>query len=183
MLPAKLNTKSFESQALEVADILRALANEKRLMILCKLAVDGWDALSERKNWRIGVAVTSVCVIVLVTIAIIASRGTDAGKTSFWAHYLRDHLEAAFHCVRDAQTAEKHGVARLRHNALINLVPYPSCFGFPFQPLEHGGIPNLTSLRNLAVGRIARAVAIRNGDGYPGNNATQSPIRIPCKCD
>lgn len=37
MLPAKLNTKSFESQALEVADILRALANEKRLMILCKL--------------------------------------------------------------------------------------------------------------------------------------------------
>ena len=37
MLPAKLNTKSFESQALEVAEILRALANEKRLMILCKL--------------------------------------------------------------------------------------------------------------------------------------------------
>jgi ArsR family transcriptional regulator len=27
----------FQSQAMEVADILRALANEKRLMILCKL--------------------------------------------------------------------------------------------------------------------------------------------------
>jgi len=28
---------TFESQATEVADILRALANERRLMILCKL--------------------------------------------------------------------------------------------------------------------------------------------------
>ena len=33
----KLNTKNFESQAMEVADIFRALANEKRLMIICKL--------------------------------------------------------------------------------------------------------------------------------------------------
>ena len=33
----KLDTKNFEAQALEVADILRALANEKRLTILCKL--------------------------------------------------------------------------------------------------------------------------------------------------
>ena len=37
MASEKLDTKSFEAQALEVADILRALANEKRLMILCKL--------------------------------------------------------------------------------------------------------------------------------------------------
>jgi ArsR family transcriptional regulator len=29
--------KTFEKQAVEVADILRALANERRLMILCKL--------------------------------------------------------------------------------------------------------------------------------------------------
>ena len=31
----------FESNALEVADILRALANERRLMILCKLVEKG----------------------------------------------------------------------------------------------------------------------------------------------
>ena len=30
--------ETFGKQALEVADILRALANERRLMILCKLA-------------------------------------------------------------------------------------------------------------------------------------------------
>ena len=36
-MASKLNTKSFESQAMEVADIFRALANEKRLMIICKL--------------------------------------------------------------------------------------------------------------------------------------------------
>ena len=31
------NPEAFEKQAVEVADILRALANERRLMILCKL--------------------------------------------------------------------------------------------------------------------------------------------------
>lgn len=46
MAPAKLNTKSFESQALEVAGILRALANEKRLMILCKLVELGEASVS-----------------------------------------------------------------------------------------------------------------------------------------
>jgi ArsR family transcriptional regulator len=33
----RLDTESFEKKATEVADILRALANERRLMILCKL--------------------------------------------------------------------------------------------------------------------------------------------------
>ena len=37
MASNKLDTRNFEAQALEVADLLRALANEKRLMILCKL--------------------------------------------------------------------------------------------------------------------------------------------------
>jgi ArsR family transcriptional regulator len=32
-----LSPETFEKQASEVADILRALANERRLMILCKL--------------------------------------------------------------------------------------------------------------------------------------------------
>jgi ArsR family transcriptional regulator len=32
-----LNLKAFETQATEVATLLRALANERRLMILCKL--------------------------------------------------------------------------------------------------------------------------------------------------
>jgi ArsR family transcriptional regulator len=32
-----LDLESFEKQAMEVADVLRALANERRLMILCKL--------------------------------------------------------------------------------------------------------------------------------------------------
>jgi ArsR family transcriptional regulator len=33
----KLDLETFERQATEVADVLRALANERRLMILCKL--------------------------------------------------------------------------------------------------------------------------------------------------
>ena len=33
----QLDMESFERKATEVADILRALANERRLMILCKL--------------------------------------------------------------------------------------------------------------------------------------------------
>lgn len=33
----KMDLKTFERKAVEVADILRALANERRLMILCKL--------------------------------------------------------------------------------------------------------------------------------------------------
>jgi ArsR family transcriptional regulator, virulence genes transcriptional regulator len=36
-----LNISDFEANAVEVADILRALANERRLMILCKLVK--WD--------------------------------------------------------------------------------------------------------------------------------------------
>jgi ArsR family transcriptional regulator, virulence genes transcriptional regulator len=34
---SRLDLQRFEKQAMEVADILRALANERRLMILCKL--------------------------------------------------------------------------------------------------------------------------------------------------
>ncbi|AWM86541.1 helix-turn-helix transcriptional regulator [Microvirga sp. 17 mud 1-3] len=37
MLRPDLDLESFERQATEVADILRAVANERRLMILCKL--------------------------------------------------------------------------------------------------------------------------------------------------
>ena len=37
MLRPDLDRESFERQATEVADILRAIANERRLMILCKL--------------------------------------------------------------------------------------------------------------------------------------------------
>jgi ArsR family transcriptional regulator len=37
MPPVKLDLEAFEKQATEVADVLRALANERRLMILCKL--------------------------------------------------------------------------------------------------------------------------------------------------
>jgi ArsR family transcriptional regulator, virulence genes transcriptional regulator len=37
MATPKLDLESFEKQATEVADVLRALANERRLMILCKL--------------------------------------------------------------------------------------------------------------------------------------------------
>ena len=37
MPPPTFDPEAFERQATEVADILRALANERRLMILCKL--------------------------------------------------------------------------------------------------------------------------------------------------
>lgn len=37
MLGAELDLETFEQKASEVADVLRALANERRLMILCKL--------------------------------------------------------------------------------------------------------------------------------------------------
>jgi ArsR family transcriptional regulator len=37
MSARQFDLAEFQSQAMEVADILRALANEKRLMILCKL--------------------------------------------------------------------------------------------------------------------------------------------------
>jgi ArsR family transcriptional regulator, virulence genes transcriptional regulator len=37
MPKVEMDLETFEKQATEVADILRALANERRLMILCKL--------------------------------------------------------------------------------------------------------------------------------------------------
>lgn len=37
MLGVELDLETFEQKATEVSDILRALANERRLMILCKL--------------------------------------------------------------------------------------------------------------------------------------------------
>ena len=36
-MPFDLGIRAFQRQSTEVADILRALANERRLMILCKL--------------------------------------------------------------------------------------------------------------------------------------------------
>ena len=41
MAGSKLDLAAFEKQVSEVADILRALANERRLMILCKLVESG----------------------------------------------------------------------------------------------------------------------------------------------
>ena len=41
MLTTQLDLRSFEAQATEVAGILRALANERRLMVLCKLVESG----------------------------------------------------------------------------------------------------------------------------------------------
>ena len=41
MAPGTFDPETFEKQAVEVADILRALANERRLMILCKLVECG----------------------------------------------------------------------------------------------------------------------------------------------
>ena len=38
--------EAFEKQAIEVASILRALANERRLMILCRLVECGEDNVS-----------------------------------------------------------------------------------------------------------------------------------------
>ncbi|WEK51249.1 MAG: metalloregulator ArsR/SmtB family transcription factor [Candidatus Kaistia colombiensis] len=38
---ASLDLAAFEANALEVADLLRALGNEKRLMLLCKLVEHG----------------------------------------------------------------------------------------------------------------------------------------------
>jgi len=41
MAPANLDLKQFEKAATEVAGVLRALANERRLMVLCELAGTG----------------------------------------------------------------------------------------------------------------------------------------------
>ena len=41
MASGTFDPETFEKQAVEVADILRALANERRLMILCKLVECG----------------------------------------------------------------------------------------------------------------------------------------------
>jgi ArsR family transcriptional regulator len=41
-----LDLDSFEKQATEVAGILRALANERRLMILCRLVECGEDSVN-----------------------------------------------------------------------------------------------------------------------------------------
>jgi ArsR family transcriptional regulator, virulence genes transcriptional regulator len=41
-----LDLESFEKQATEVAGILRAIANERRLMILCRLVACGEDSVN-----------------------------------------------------------------------------------------------------------------------------------------
>ena len=41
MAPPTFDLETFEKQAVEVAGILRALANERRLMILCQLVEGG----------------------------------------------------------------------------------------------------------------------------------------------
>lgn len=43
---SQLGISDFEANALEVANILRALANERRLMILCKLVESGEATVS-----------------------------------------------------------------------------------------------------------------------------------------
>lgn len=46
MASSTFDPETFEKQAVEVAAILRALANERRLMILCRLVECGEDNVS-----------------------------------------------------------------------------------------------------------------------------------------
>ncbi|MBR0785910.1 ArsR/SmtB family transcription factor [Bradyrhizobium iriomotense] len=46
MASLSFDPETFEKQAVEVASILRALANERRLMILCRLVECGEDNVS-----------------------------------------------------------------------------------------------------------------------------------------
>jgi DNA-binding transcriptional ArsR family regulator len=46
MATSTFDPETFEKQAVEVASILRALANERRLMILCRLVECGEDNVS-----------------------------------------------------------------------------------------------------------------------------------------
>ena len=46
MASSTFDPETFEKQAVEVASILRALANERRLMILCRLVEVGEDNVS-----------------------------------------------------------------------------------------------------------------------------------------
>ncbi len=46
MVPRTFDLETFEKQAVEVAGILRALANERRLMILCQLVECGESNVS-----------------------------------------------------------------------------------------------------------------------------------------
>ncbi|SFH82093.1 metalloregulator ArsR/SmtB family transcription factor [Bradyrhizobium sp. Gha] len=46
MASATFDPGAFEKQAVEVASVLRALANERRLMILCRLVECGEDNVS-----------------------------------------------------------------------------------------------------------------------------------------
>jgi len=45
-MPTRFDPETFEAQAVEVAGILRALANERRLMILCRLVESGEETAS-----------------------------------------------------------------------------------------------------------------------------------------
>lgn len=46
MVSATFDPETFEKQAVEVASVLRAIANERRLMILCRLVECGEDNVS-----------------------------------------------------------------------------------------------------------------------------------------
>jgi DNA-binding transcriptional ArsR family regulator len=46
MATSTFDPETFERQAVEVASVLRALANERRLMILCRLVECGEDNVS-----------------------------------------------------------------------------------------------------------------------------------------
>jgi len=46
MASATFDPETFEKQAVEVASVLRAIANERRLMILCRLVECGEDNVS-----------------------------------------------------------------------------------------------------------------------------------------
>ena len=46
MASSTFDPETFEKQAVEVASVLRAIANERRLMILCRLVECGEDNVS-----------------------------------------------------------------------------------------------------------------------------------------
>jgi hypothetical protein len=65
------------------------------VMILCRLAADGWQSVRQAMSWRIAVSFATGVTLLLFALAAIAFAGVGKGKNSFWAHHLRDNLEAA----------------------------------------------------------------------------------------
>ena len=123
----KMDLETFEKQATEVADILRALANERRLMILCKL-VEWGEANVTSLTEAVGLSQSALSqhLARMRDEGIVATRRESQ---TIWYRIADPRIEQLFATLYSFSASRRRPASNLRGGCHGNFTPVSALIG------------------------------------------------------